>query len=347
MRQILGLFFCIVCAPSSAAVFCVTTPQELRDAFVAAQNSTQNNTVKIARGSYNPGGTPFVYSKGGSTTDGNLIVRGGFNADCSTQIPDPSLTVLDGAGASGVLYVRSGVGFLTVEYLTVQNAGPSISGPTGLHVQTDSAGITVRFNIVRNNHSGPPPPLRVVAGAGTLHFDNNLAYGNSLDNSSGTNSVGTINISNQGSQTYVTNNTISGNTNTNTGFLDAVGGVYFSGNSGVSNVHFSNNIFWGNSNYGLYINSANSSTLTDNNIGSTNADVSCCGNGSVSPQFIDKDNGDYRLGVNSPLLASGTTSPPGNLPLTDLKGNPRFYNGQVDRGAYERGDVIFVNDFDR
>ena len=85
MRLVLGVFLCILCAPSSAAVFCATTPQELRDAFVAAQNNSQNNTVKIARGNYNTGGTQFVYFTGGSTTDGNLIVRGGFNADCHSD----------------------------------------------------------------------------------------------------------------------------------------------------------------------------------------------------------------------------------------------------------------------
>ena len=179
-----------------------------------------------------------------------------------------------------------------------------------------------------------------------LHFDNNLAYGNSLDNFM-TTSVGTINISNQGSQSYVTNNTISGNTNTNTSASLLRSEACTSAVIRVSNVHFSNNIFWANTNYGLYINSANSSTLTDNDIGSTNADVSCCGNLSISPLFVDKDNGDYHLEAASPLLTKGTTLPPGNLPLTDLDGNPRFYNGQVDLGAYEHGDIIFADSFDR
>jgi hypothetical protein len=72
------------------------------------------------------------------------------------------------------------------------------------------------------------------------------------------------------------------------------------------------------------------------------------GNVDVDPLFVS--GGNFHLAATSPLLAQGTTTPAGGLPTIDLDGNSRVYNAltnSVDMGAYEHGDEIFEDSFDR
>ncbi len=64
------------------------------------------------------------------------------------------------------------------------------------------------------------------------------------------------------------------------------------------------------------------------------------GNISADPLFVDPLNGNYRLQVNSPAIDAGDNAAP-NLPVADLDGNPRIFDGDfdgmvvVDMGALE------------
>ena len=340
MKYVAGIFLAGLAASTQAAVFCVDTPQKLRDDFITAQNNAQNNLIKIVRGNYSTGGVAFSYDATNSMADGNLVVRGGFNADCSTQIMNPTLTVLDGGGAAGILSVAGGSGSITVQYLTIQDG----NGTTSFDVGSLAGDVTASFNIVRYNQpsSALGAALRVTA-VGTIHVDNNLVHDNSLGDGYGSVAI----LAAGAGDSFVTNNTVTGNTNANVG--QPVGGVYFSYffTSATPSAYFSNNIFYNNSNYGLYVNSTAvpQSHLSNNDIGTTNLDTTCCANVSRAPQFVDKVGGNFHLAATSPLLGGGTTAPMGGLPLIDLDGNPRFFNGLVDLGAYERGDVIFANGF--
>ncbi len=69
----------------------------------------------------------------------------------------------------------------------------------------------------------------------------------------------------------------------------------------------------------------------------------------VNPDDAPTTDGDLNLLPNSPCINTGTPDTTGlNLPPIDIAGNPRIYNGLVDRidmGAYEfQGDptVIYV-----
>lgn len=55
------------------------------------------------------------------------------------------------------------------------------------------------------------------------------------------------------------------------------------------------------------------------------------------PKFVDADNGDYRLAVNSPCIDAGSDSYV--MSETDLDGNARIANGRIDIGAYEYGST--------
>jgi len=70
------------------------------------------------------------------------------------------------------------------------------------------------------------------------------------------------------------------------------------------------------------------------------------GNIDTDPQFIDPDNGDYRLAVTSPCINSGD---PGDFPgfdNFDIEGNQRVVYGRVDMGCYEYAGPQGLNSSD-
>ena len=313
---------------------CVHDPGEFQTALTAAQTNGDANLIELARGTYSTGGVQFEFA---STTALQLDISGGYNTDCTTIIEDPRLTVLDGEGTSSVLLV-SNHGGVSVRFLTLQNG----SG-VGLAVSAGAGDIIIDFNIIRNNTSatagGGLYGSANGATAAVLRLAGNLIVGNMTGNSIlyGAGSV----FNTTTGHTYVINNTIADNVNTGT---DGIGGLHVDGQN-AGNAMLSNNIAWSNTKYGLDL--ANVPVLVDNDCGALNGaiDASSSGNTSVTPKFIGS--GNYRLSADSPLLAVGTLAPPGGLPTIDLAANPRTFDGTVDLGAYERGNEIFGNGFDR
>jgi hypothetical protein len=60
------------------------------------------------------------------------------------------------------------------------------------------------------------------------------------------------------------------------------------------------------------------------------------GNTSADPLFVDPTSNDYHLGAGSPSIDAGDNTAPG-LPATDIDGDQRIINGQVDQGVDEYG----------
>jgi hypothetical protein len=60
------------------------------------------------------------------------------------------------------------------------------------------------------------------------------------------------------------------------------------------------------------------------------------GNISADPLFVDPTSNDYHLGAGSPSIDAGDNTAPG-LPATDIDGDQRIINGQVDQGVDEYG----------
>jgi len=133
-------------------------------------------------------------------------------------------------------------------------------------------------------------------------------------------------------EAIIVNNTIVAN------WAEYVGGIYRENGAGAGPAK--NCILWGNGDdlYGLV---ASYSCIEGDDPGE--------GNIHFDPQFIDPEEGDYRLGSNSPCRNAGNTVNALDVTVSDTKegvlvswssgddldGNPRLSGNAVDMGAYE------------
>jgi hypothetical protein len=307
---------------------------DLQTQLTNAVGSTVKTAIQVPRGTYHLDGNQLLFNST-AATQGQLDIGGGFNRDCSAQIKNPALTIIDGQGMSGVLNVRS-TAAISVRYLTIENG--SASDAAGLVVDISGGDIIVDYNIIQNNHASDENAglqAIIASGSGDVHIDGNLIAGNSANTN-----VGGGEIDNDGTgSTYVTNNTIANNSITGP-LSNGYGGLFVYGSTSASN-----NIFWGNTDLDF---NAFDSVMVNNDYGTLGGTPSSnTGSQSVDPQFVGS--GNFQLAATSPLLARGTTSPAGNLPTIDILGHDREYDATtatVDMGAYERGDEIFKNDYD-
>ncbi|NQT00424.1 MAG: C10 family peptidase [Planctomycetes bacterium] len=122
----------------------------------------------------------------------------------------------------------------------------------------------------------------------------------------------------QVSRPTLRNCTFVGNTSTNGAALDFASG----------SMTLENCIVWDNSPEQVKGGATVSySNVQGGLIGDSNIDV--------DPLFVDPDNGDYHLQVNSPCVNTGYPHSDIDPFEIDLDGNPRITNGNVDMGAYE------------
>ena len=166
---------------------------ELHAALTNAQNNNQDDTIQIARGTYN-GNFSYVNGDGYSIT-----VLGGYDSMFCFRDLDPKNTVLDGQDSGQVLYLYNSVGgSITVDGLTIQN-GSGTDG-AGIYARSDrlNAGdigdITLTNNIITGNnatgddHYGGGVHIYSKANDGTsanITITNNAITGNTADKTGG------------------------------------------------------------------------------------------------------------------------------------------------------------------
>lgn len=335
-RSLFAIVAMSVAVPAVATTWCVSTAVDLRAKLLLAQANGQDDTIKLVHGSYVADADAFRFQ---SNETFGLVINGGFNVGCTQTDKDPRGTILDGAGAHQVLYSVS-KGNLALRYLTIQNG--KFDGGAGGGIQISGTGtsssVVLGINILRNNSSAFADSVGYINVEGTVHVNNNLIIDNhtpaagGLSIDAGANAI-----------VYMTNNTITNNTtgNATAGFL------YISGNNPVvPNAYFSNNIMWNNiagSDVQFF---GGGMQFNNNDIGTINGFQSAGSGANLSqvPGFVSTS--DYHLAVTSPLLGIGLFAPTGGLPIGDLDGHARDFNGLVDLGAYERGDQIFAADFE-
>ncbi len=239
------------------------------------------------------------------TTDADGIVT-----DVNNISGNNVFTVVTSSGTDNTAILD---GFVITGGLNVGGNGGGMynesSSPTLTHVTFSSN--TATFGGGMSNNSSRPTLINVI-------FYNNSATGG-----------GGIANYNTSSPT-LTNVTLSGNSAQQYG-----GGIHNENSESI----LKNVIVWGNmanmggpqiNNYQAQLNISYS--LIQGGCPSTTG-VTCDDNITSNPLFVDESNGDLRLSRYSPAIDVGdktaVTSP------TDIAGNARIYNGEVDIGAYE------------
>ncbi|MEO8673029.1 MAG: right-handed parallel beta-helix repeat-containing protein [Tahibacter sp.] len=338
----LGCALLIGSAHAHAHVFCVSTASELQNALTASSDggmyNGEDDFVHLVKGTYKVGSAtgngPFHYRSSAAT--GQILVIGGYNASCTAQTKKASLTVLDGNGAAQVLSIRRSSTNVVVINLTIQNGETSDFGG-GMSINFgsgDNSGVDIEDNIIRNNHtSNQAGGMFVASGGGgnDLYVTNNVITGNSADDDLG---AGEVIGNTEGSSLY--NNTVTRNTASAAG---GRGGLYYGGSATI--VYISNNIFWNNTSFGLYLGSG-LVRLEHNDIGTLGgvAPLASSGNLSLNPDFVDSAGGDFHLAGNSPLLAAV----PQAFHSIDPDGMTSASGGRMDIGAYY--ETIFTDGLD-
>lgn len=325
---------------AQAHYFCVSTAQDFQNALTQSSDggayNGEDNDLYMVHGTYKTGAAtnnaPFFFYSPNSTH--YMSIAGGYAAGCSAPTPQTPPTTLDGQNHTGVLTLRSTYGDMTVRNLTLQN-GDSAEPGAGLQVNyliSVNGSVLVKDTIIRNNHSSVDAGGLYASGGGfDVEVFNNLITGNSTDGFYGGGYV----------TGYSLYNEVWGNTvvqNTSAAASNPVGGLYC---GGTTFCQVYNNIFWNNTNIGLYLGDGDA-YVDFNDYGTLGgaAPMEQTGNVSVNPKFVDASAGNFHLAGDSPLLGMSPYALGGN----DLDGNLLPSSGETDLGAYE--ETIFLDGMD-
>jgi predicted outer membrane repeat protein len=158
------VFMMSLCTPLRAADIYVSPagggsgtsadPTDLQTALDTARINGEDDTIYLQVGTYDASRGPFSY---GPVSNDNMavILEGGWNTDFTIQSDDPSLTMLDGGGASRVIEIiadATGVDItFTLEVLTIQNGYANDAHGAGIRAYTGVAGDSGVIDLTLNN----------------------------------------------------------------------------------------------------------------------------------------------------------------------------------------------------
>jgi hypothetical protein len=330
-----------------AATLCVGDAAGLQGALhTAATNGDSSNTIKVRSGTYAAPTGGFFYSR--SSGSASLDIEGGWNAGCTVQMPDASLTLLDGQSLTNVLDLADFVSIgtqVTVRYLDLRNGvAPGVPRALAIAVEGEFHVDHCRF---KSNHADAPGSgnslIYLNTVAGPIHFDNNVVSNNTA---MGSDHVIAFDLgSGAGDVTfYINNNTIADNVfDTSTASSGAV--------LLRPDAHslLANNILWGNGGREFAQNITVTPMMLNNDVDVLNVTPAAGSSGNLGrdPHFAGVS--DHHLVSGTPLYNAGYAAPPGGFSTLDLDGNARVAFGAVDIGAYELQsipDEIFKDGFD-
>lgn len=363
-RCVIGFVFPLLAAlPLHAANFCVATGNQLATALTTAGTNDEDDTIKIEFGTLTsnteaPQNYQWIFD--GRWDEYATTISGGWtkgNGCASIATHDPAATVLDAQYAGPVFLADLRFDFsgtFTIRNLTLargklfgttcMSGSVGIDCASGLGVQAwalPGAAVTIDNVLIRHGiaAAGVIDPIvdLYMSDSGILRFRNNIVMGNDL--SAGADTLG-VQIQTTGNAiSYVTNNSIFGNTVTsNEVGLSVTGVATLSNNAIADNITVSND-----PPYQFTARNVSTMTLRSNHFASRQY----VGGGFP---FIDSGTttGDAQWSqsgirmipdAESVLRDSGVNNPSGGIPAIDFSGKTRIINTVIDRGAVEADAV--------
>lgn len=329
--KILAALALLVALPAAATDYCVGSPAQFQSALDQAELDGGDSTIKVRTGTYTLSST-LLYEPVLEyyVPAGQLVVRGGYNADCSDYSLSPAGTVIQGGGSHG-LRLRSESETVAVGGLTLQSAFLNFDGDVvNGYLPEDCSVLITRFNT-----------RRVRIDGGSLHVESychevlveNTLITNGVPMPSGGAPAGTglyvyLNDWDDGgldSKATIVNTSV---VNARTRFPACCDGgrppvsIYNSifEYPGATDIISESRIYARNNRYDD-ITFGNGAGLISGSGENTNAGAQL--------------NAQYVPNPGSPMVNSGTATVPDGLPETDLLGGERVIGPRVDRGALE------------
>lgn len=329
-----ALALAVLTSSVNAATFCVASPAQLISALTTASANGEADIIKVHQGNYLLTEPP-IYN---ASENFDLNISGGWLSiptACAVQFADASVTVLDGQGTTGGLYLHasgSSPGAYSVSNLTVTRTRPApptySAGIFGNVSQATNPASFDFFNlIVRDSFDTLANDIGLgTTGRADVRIRNTLITGNQSPGFVGVYTHSTSFGSTSLQHVTIANNQSSGNTYAG---VDARGDTVLT---------VENSIIWGNT-------SANPQGNCPLNV--TNADrlrfviaTSVCGQqaganigvNSFNPRFVDAG---FHIGADSPAFDVGMNPPTLPLIAKDLDNNNRVMGPKPDLGAFE------------
>lgn len=355
LARYFGLPAALLASTAQAAVFCVSTGDQLQGALDSASSNSQDDQIRITVGTltraallqtperwrFDPIDEPFALTVSGGWSTGN---------NCASQTLNPQLTALDGGWAGpvlGIFATDSNDAFNLVwqnmtltRGLSDQHSDSYAAGATVTMGSNAAASISLEQLIVvagsapaGNTHSG----LKSNVGSGSFRLRNCvIAENTGIYASLAVQQFGT-------GVAYVNNNSVFNNDSISPNLTAA--GVVLSGA-----VNFANNVVTGNLRQGqeadlMLITNNSGIVLRSNHLGGALV-------GPMLPSINDQTSyGDPQWDIvgiipspltGSPLINSGRNAALGGVGSLDVQGATRTQQGTVDRGAVESNLVVLV-----
>jgi predicted outer membrane repeat protein len=316
----------------TAATFNVATTPELRTVLETTATNGEDDTIILADGTYkttDDGGGTFIYF---SNEANNLTLQGSSSDN----------VILSGDNVEQIFKHTSTEGApLKLEKLTFMEGNTTAAGAG---VYTDYSIEVVDCNFNNNSAGGNGGAFRAyqyttVVTNSTFNNNSSKSYGGGFSSSSRTTTVtnSTFNNNSAGingggfmssSTTVVTNSLFNLNSS----------GIYISKgeqNKVLNNIFIDNNESDITAEDSVIISKLENNYLDTSKVTVSNFKKNNIFDG-VNLGFVDIDNGDYHLTVNSDLIDAGATDIEDvTLPTTDLDGNKRVVGSSIDIGPYE------------